>query len=128
MIDLTADTVTAETLLDGYTAHRADGEQITGTYTPSPAPVDLTNLVWSARATTYTEAEIGKKYLILVPANTATASYFSPVGFTEIWHISVKAGGNQYAHLYYGEATSTTIRVHNPSESSYRYERVALVE
>lgn len=31
-LDLTSDTVTAETLLEGYTAHGADGEAITGTY------------------------------------------------------------------------------------------------
>ena len=30
LIDLTSDTVTAEKLLSGYTAHGADGEQITG--------------------------------------------------------------------------------------------------
>ena len=32
LIDLTADTVTADKLLAGYTAHGADGEAITGTY------------------------------------------------------------------------------------------------
>lgn len=31
LIDLTADTVTADNLVDGYTAHDASGEQITGT-------------------------------------------------------------------------------------------------
>ena len=31
LIDLTADTVTAEKVLNGYTAHGADGEKITGT-------------------------------------------------------------------------------------------------
>lgn len=31
LIDLTGDTVTEETLLRGYTAHRADGTQIVGT-------------------------------------------------------------------------------------------------
>lgn len=31
LIDLTSDTVTEETLLSGYTAHRGDGERITGT-------------------------------------------------------------------------------------------------
>ena len=30
LIDLTGDTVTEETLLRGYTAHRADGTQIVG--------------------------------------------------------------------------------------------------
>lgn len=32
LIDLTGDTVTADKLLSGYTAHGADGEAITGTY------------------------------------------------------------------------------------------------
>lgn len=44
LIDLTSDTVTADKLLSGYTAHRADGEQITGTYTPSPTPTET--LIW----------------------------------------------------------------------------------
>ena len=35
LIDLTSDTVTAETLLAGATAHRADGELIPGTYAPT---------------------------------------------------------------------------------------------
>ena len=36
LIDLTSDTVTAETLLAGYTAHDASGAVITGTYTIPP--------------------------------------------------------------------------------------------
>lgn len=39
-IDLRGDTVTAETLLSGVTAHSASGEEITGTYT---APVTSVN-------------------------------------------------------------------------------------
>lgn len=31
LIDLTADTVTAETLMSGYTAHGANGEKVEGT-------------------------------------------------------------------------------------------------
>lgn len=31
LIDLTSDTVTSDNLVDGYTAHDASGEQITGT-------------------------------------------------------------------------------------------------
>lgn len=34
LMDLTADTVTAETLLAGSTAHDRSGNAITGTYTP----------------------------------------------------------------------------------------------
>lgn len=35
LIDLTADTITAADLMQGKTAHGADGEAITGTYVPS---------------------------------------------------------------------------------------------
>ena len=35
LIDLTADTITAADLMQGKTAHGADGEPITGTYTPA---------------------------------------------------------------------------------------------
>lgn len=31
LIDLTGDTITEETLLKGYTAHKADGTQVVGT-------------------------------------------------------------------------------------------------
>ena len=34
-MDLSADTVTEQTLLSGYTAHKSDGTQITGTYVPT---------------------------------------------------------------------------------------------
>lgn len=36
LVDTSGDTVTAETLLSGYTAHGADGEPITGTVTGAP--------------------------------------------------------------------------------------------
>lgn len=35
LVDLTADTVAADKLLQGYTAHGADGESITGALSPS---------------------------------------------------------------------------------------------
>ena len=34
LIDISSDTVTASTLLNGYTSHRADGTKITGTFVP----------------------------------------------------------------------------------------------
>lgn len=53
LVDLTGDTVTAETLADGVTAHNAKGETIVGTMKPSgkgyeasaTAPED-TDLLW----------------------------------------------------------------------------------
>ena len=44
LIDLTSDTVAADKLLSGYTAHAANGEKLTGTYVPSTEPIDLNNL------------------------------------------------------------------------------------
>ena len=36
LIDLTNDTVTEDTLIEGYTAHNASGEMITGTRVNNP--------------------------------------------------------------------------------------------
>lgn len=41
LIDLRSDTVTAETLLEGYTAHDASGALITGTYVPASAAITV---------------------------------------------------------------------------------------
>lgn len=43
LIDLTEDTVTAETLLQGYTAHGADGAPIVGTLTQSSGAIVVTD-------------------------------------------------------------------------------------
>ena len=40
LIDLTSDTVTAETLLEGYTAHDANGDLIRGTLVQSSFDID----------------------------------------------------------------------------------------
>ena len=39
LVDLTSDTVTPNTLMEGVTAHNAAGEQIVGTMTGSPGEV-----------------------------------------------------------------------------------------
>ena len=41
LIDLTGDTVTADKLYSGYTAHNAAGEQITGTLIPSATTIPI---------------------------------------------------------------------------------------
>ena len=89
------------------------------------APIDLTNLEWSSRSTTYTEAVVGKKYLILVPTNSTNEGTL--VGCTKIW--SIRNNSNAYnAYLFYVEATTTTLRVRNTGDSNYRQLRVALIE
>ena len=42
LVDLTADTVTPETLLQGRTAHGADGEPIIGTFDPEGGSINPT--------------------------------------------------------------------------------------
>lgn len=50
LIDLTSDTVTADKILAGYTAHIATGAVVTGTCTgvQIPVPVSGTNSFWIA--------------------------------------------------------------------------------
>jgi len=56
LIDLTEDTVTAETLMEGYTAHSASGSLITGTATGGG--VDGDNLAYGGSSIVGT-AEVG---------------------------------------------------------------------
>lgn len=51
LIDLTRDTVTAASLLAGFTAHGADGEAITGTASGSGAQIAETTKSLSSNAT-----------------------------------------------------------------------------
>ena len=51
LIDLTQDTVTAASLLAGFTAHGADGEAITGTASASGAHIGETTKSLSSNAT-----------------------------------------------------------------------------
>lgn len=44
LIDLTEDTITPETVLEGYTGHGADGKGFMGTYKPPSGSIDITNL------------------------------------------------------------------------------------
>lgn len=47
LIDLSADTVTESTLLKGYTAHKADGTPITGTYEGGSATEEIDRILTS---------------------------------------------------------------------------------
>lgn len=51
LLDLTSDTVTADTLLVGYTAHSASGSSITGTYDPSEHDDDEIDRILTAGLT-----------------------------------------------------------------------------
>lgn len=79
LIDLTADTVDAGQMLSGYTAHKGDGSQITGTI-PSGAGVTYTPtrtqtvLIQSGTYLT------GNVIIEAIPANYYTLAEVFPVG------------------------------------------------
>lgn len=87
LIDLTQDTIKAEKLYSGYTAHKADGEAITGTLkTAALEPyieelncgwVGPGNGVWTPENPTQTYADVyevrgGHAYFLVWGANTGT--------------------------------------------------------
>ena len=60
LVDLTNDTVTSETLLEGYTAHKANGESVTGAVvTAAPSDVDpiVDGTASAGSATTYSRGD-----------------------------------------------------------------------
>lgn len=58
-IDLTSDTVTASTLLSGYTAHDASGEQITGTASSGGTSIVVTDVTNNTGTTCQITGEEG---------------------------------------------------------------------
>ena len=65
LLDLTGDTVTPDTLAEGYTAHDRSGEAIVGVMTPNK-PVDVaSNDAMTAIAAKATESDLGKVYLFV---------------------------------------------------------------
>lgn len=59
LVDLTADTVTEETLMAGTTAHNAAGEQISGTFDPSKYAVVTAPNVFNGTQTARKELTVG---------------------------------------------------------------------
>jgi hypothetical protein len=100
LIDLTADTVTAADLMQGKTAHGADGEPITGTYTPGGG--SDAELIWTEDAeltVTSTSAVsnlLGKNIPFVIPEGDAMNYYY----FLRVR--DVEGGRTDY---YYGSDT-----------------------
>lgn len=80
LIDLTSDTVTADKLLSGITAHAKDGNAITGTYAPyiSFANKTIASSAWKSD-TTYSDYP----YRAAVACSGATADMFPYVEFSD---------------------------------------------
>ena len=76
LIDLTQDTVTAASLLAGFTAHGADGEAITGTASASGAHIAETTKSLSSNATSiaFTGLSAQPKAFMLIATTQITVS------------------------------------------------------
>ena len=90
LIDLTADTVTAETLAEGVTAHGADGEKIVGTMKGGGPADDVATAIVTRTITEYSNTEIARigNYALsycsnLVRVNTPNVTAIASLAFAE---------------------------------------------
>lgn len=108
LIDLTQDTVTAASLLAGFTAHGADGEAITGTASASGAHIAETTKSLTSNATSiaFTGLSAQPKAFMLIATTQITVSstyYVSSVmsNGTDTYGAYVRKGsGSSSAYQY----------------------------
>lgn len=78
LIDLTSDTVSTDTLAAGVTAHSADGELVTGTYSP---PVTSVNGLTGA--VTLSASDVGAAAVRSFSAKLTTAGWSATAPYTQ---------------------------------------------
>ena len=77
LIDLTADTVTADSLLSGFTAHGADGEPITGTADGAHVAVLTTTPSSNVTSLSFTGlAEQPKAFMLIATSQITVATTY----------------------------------------------------
>ena len=114
LIDLTGDTVTAETLLEGITAHGADGEAILGVM-KAAAGGGITVLSGTVTPTTTTRAslnvplpEANFTLLFMAPdSESGMSSGGAATRVTSLIRISNNAGNNVYWHTWKNAVNNT---------------------
>lgn len=84
LVDLTADTVTAATLMQGYTAHDASGAIITGTATGGGSDTDFANTIMRSGAITHIPDSVTKIGSNAFRDCTNLAISELPIGVTSI--------------------------------------------
>lgn len=75
IMDITDTTATAETIRQGYTAYRADGEKITGTYVPSGGGTYQTKTVSPTESQQTVTPDSGYDALSQVTVNAISSTY-----------------------------------------------------
>lgn len=115
LIDLTSDTVTAESLLSGYTAHDASGASITGTASGGGATrtIATATATVSSNATSISFTVAGEPLAFSVKSNTAftmTSGYYIIMAIqydgttTDGTYLYYKSGGGSGHATYYSSS------------------------
>jgi len=118
LIDLTEDTVTAETLLSGYTAHGADGELVTGTAEAGGGiKVTTKSLTSNATSIAFTGLPAQPKAFMLIATTQITLA-------TTYYVTAVSFGGATTYGTYVRKGSGSSSAYHYASSSyfSWTYE------
>ena len=119
LIDLTADTVTASTLLAGETAHGADGEIITGEYYPPIEEKTPCAYGTFSLGTSRTTVEIGfkAKYLTVLVGDgpSAISTYNADLSTTKARY----SGASTETTTYTMSSDSTNYRLHSVTDTGF---------
>lgn len=131
LIDLTSDTVTADTLLEGTTAHDASGKKITGTM-PAGTTLNLsgtfdafqpTSTVWGTNSVTSTD-DSGNSLVSTFNGDGSVGEVYTAADGTTITRVSVVNGDGTFTDTYTSSDGSTITKVttiDSNGNASYTY-------
>ena len=114
LIDLTFDTVTADKLMQGYTAHDRTGALITGTATGGTAAISVVDTTDSAGGTIRTITALDISDTTAVASDVAQGKYFYTAAGAKTAGTGGGGGGatQHTIHLEFTDSTDTDIDVY----------------